>query len=110
MRAFRSAKLRGLVDLLPTIALILIVLGIIYAGLATPTESAAPGVVTAIVIAIIKRRFSFPMLHACAEATARNTAMIGLILLGAYVLNYIITLLESVSAALNRKRASATRR
>jgi C4-dicarboxylate transporter DctM subunit len=88
-----DVKVRGLVDLLPTIILILIVLGTIYAGLATPTESAALGVVAAIVIAIVERRFSFRMLHACAEATARNTAMIGLILLGAYVLNYIITLL-----------------
>ncbi|MGX9963959.1 TRAP transporter large permease [Roseomonas sp. F4] len=88
-----NVKLRGLVDLLPTIVLILIVLGTIYAGLATPTESAALGVVAAIVIAIVERRFSLRMLHACAEATARNTAMIGLILLGAYVLNYIITLL-----------------
>ncbi|WP_439596001.1 TRAP transporter large permease [Falsiroseomonas sp.] len=88
-----AVKLRGLVDLVPTILLILIVLGTIYAGLATPTESAALGVVAAIGIAIVERRFSFRMLHACAEATARNTAMIGLILLGAYVLNYIITLL-----------------
>jgi len=86
-------KLRGLVGLLPTLVLILVVLGTIYAGLATPTESAALGVVAAIVIAIVERRFSLRMLHACAEATARNTAMIGLILLGAYVLNYIITLL-----------------
>jgi tripartite ATP-independent transporter DctM subunit len=88
-----GVKLRGLVDLLPTVALILIVLGTIYAGLATPTESAALGVVAAIAIAVVERRFSFAMLHASAEATARNTAMIGLILLGAYVLNYVITLL-----------------
>jgi tripartite ATP-independent transporter DctM subunit len=86
-------KVSGLVGLLPTIVLILIVLGTIYAGLATPTESAALGVVAAIGIAVVERRFSFRMLHACAEATARNTAMIGLILLGAYVLNYVITLL-----------------
>ncbi|WP_235961188.1 TRAP transporter large permease [Falsiroseomonas selenitidurans] len=88
-----AVKLRGLWDLVPTILLILVVLGTIYAGLATPTESAALGVVAAIFIAVVERRFSFRMLHACAEATARNTAMIGLILLGAYVLNYIITLL-----------------
>jgi C4-dicarboxylate transporter, DctM subunit len=86
-------KIRGLVGLIPTIALILIVLGTIYAGLATPTESAALGVVAAIGIAVVERRFSFRMLHASAEATARNTAMIGLILLGAYVLNYVITML-----------------
>jgi tripartite ATP-independent transporter DctM subunit len=86
-------KIAGLVGLLPTMLLILVVLGTIYAGLATPTESAALGVVAAILIAMAERRFSLRMLHACAEATARNTAMIGLILLGAYVLNYVITLL-----------------
>lgn len=86
-------KLRALVGLIPTLLLIFVVLGTIYAGLATPTESAALGVVAAIGIAVAERRFSFRMLHQSAEATARNTAMIGLILMGAYVLNYVITLL-----------------
>jgi C4-dicarboxylate transporter DctM subunit len=86
-------KLRALVGLIPTLLLILVVLGTIYAGLATPTESAALGVVASLAIAVVERRFSFRMLHQSAEATARNTAMIGLILLGAYVLNYVITLL-----------------
>jgi tripartite ATP-independent transporter DctM subunit len=86
-------KLAALIGLLPTLILIFVVLGTIYAGLATPTESAALGVVAALFIAVVERRFSLRMLHACAEATARNTAMIGLILLGAYVLNYVITLL-----------------
>jgi tripartite ATP-independent transporter DctM subunit len=86
-------KMRALVGLVPTLLLILVVLGTIYAGLATPTESAALGVVAALAIAVVERKFSFRMLHQSAEATARNTAMIGLILLGAYVLNYVITLL-----------------
>jgi tripartite ATP-independent transporter DctM subunit len=88
-----GVKLRALVGLIPTLLLIFVVLGTIYAGLATPTESAALGVVAAIGIAVVERRFSFRMVHVSAEATARNTAMIGLILLGAYVLNYVITLL-----------------
>jgi len=86
-------KLLALVGLIPTLLLIFVVLGTIYAGLATPTESAALGVVAALGIAVAERRFSFRMLHQSAEATARNTAMIGLILIGAYVLNYVITLL-----------------
>jgi tripartite ATP-independent transporter DctM subunit len=86
-------KLRALVGLIPTLILILVVLGTIYAGLATPTESAALGVVAAIAIAVVEGRFSFRMLHFSAEATARNTAMIGLILMGAYVLNYVIGML-----------------
>jgi tripartite ATP-independent transporter DctM subunit len=86
-------KLRALVGLIPTLLLIFVVLGTIYAGLATPTESAALGVVAAIAIAVAEGRFSFRMLHHSAEASARNTAMIGLILMGAYVLNYVIGLL-----------------
>jgi tripartite ATP-independent transporter DctM subunit len=84
-----SVKLRSLIDLAPTAILILIVLGTIYGGLATATESAALGVVGAMVFAAIEGRLNFRMLNASAEATARNTALIGLILFGAYVLNYV---------------------
>jgi C4-dicarboxylate transporter, DctM subunit len=84
-----SEKLRGLVDLVPTLILILVVLGTIYAGLATPTESAALGVVASIVAAALARRLSWKMLNESAAATARTTAFIGLILCGAYLLNYI---------------------
>ena len=83
-------KLASLVGLLPTAILILIVLGTIYGGLATATESAALGVVGAMVFAAIERKLTFRMMHACAEATARNTALIGLILFGAYLLNYVM--------------------
>ena len=84
-----SVKLAGLVDLIPTAILIMVVLGTIYTGLATPTESAALGVVASIIFAAISGRFSWKMLNESAEATARTTAFVGLILCGAYVLNYI---------------------
>ncbi len=85
---------RSIVDLLPTTALIGMVLGTIYAGLATPTESAAFGVVGAVLFAVIDRRFSWRMLNDACAATARTTAMIGLIVLGAFMLNYILTSIE----------------
>ncbi len=84
-------KLWSLVDLAPTALLIFIVLGTIYGGLATPTESAALGVVAAIILAGLGGKLSWKMLNDSAEATARNTAMIGLILFGAYVLNFVFT-------------------
>lgn len=86
-----AARLKTLVDLVPTVLLILLVLGTIYAGIATPTESAALGVVGAIVFAAVTRTLSIRMLHESCIATARTTAMIGLILFGAYVLNYILS-------------------
>ncbi|MCX8133368.1 MAG: TRAP transporter large permease [Roseococcus sp.] len=86
-----SLKLRALRDLVPTLLLILLVLGSIYAGWATPTEAAALGVTGAMGFAALERRLSLRMLHASAEATARNTALLGLIIFGAYLLNYILT-------------------
>ncbi len=87
-------KMRALVDLLPTMLLILLVLGSIYGGLATPTEAAALGVVGAAGFAALEGRLNFRMLNASAEATARNTALLGLILFGAYLLNYILTIIN----------------
>jgi C4-dicarboxylate transporter, DctM subunit len=93
-KATAHEKLRSFVDLIPTTLLILIVLGTIYGGLATPTEAAALGVVAACVFALVSGKLSFSLLHASAEATARNTAMLGLILFGAYMLNYIMVQLQ----------------
>ncbi len=85
---------RIVLDLVPTVLLIGMVLGTIYAGLATPTESAAFGVVGAVVFALIERRLSWKMLNEAAASTARTTAMIGLIVLAAFLLNYILTSIE----------------
>ena len=82
-------KVRALTGLIPTSILILLVLGTIYGGLATATESAALGVIGSMVFAAIEGKLTFRMLNASAEATARNTALIGLILFGAYLLNYV---------------------
>ncbi|MBP0496293.1 TRAP transporter large permease [Pararoseomonas indoligenes] len=89
-----SVKLRSLIGLIPTIALIVMVLGSIYGGYATPTEAAALGVAGSLFFAAIERKLTFAMLNASAEATARNTALLGLIILGAYLLNYILTLIN----------------
>jgi tripartite ATP-independent transporter DctM subunit len=82
-------KLRSLADLIPTIVLIALVLGSIYAGWATPTESAALGVVGAAGVALVSGRLNFKMLNESAVATAHVTAMLGLIICGAYILNYV---------------------
>jgi tripartite ATP-independent transporter DctM subunit len=89
-----SAKLRSLGGLVPTAALIVMVLGSIYGGYATPTEAAALGVAGALFFAAVEGRLSLRMLNASAEATARNTALLGLIILGAYLLNYVLTAID----------------
>lgn len=94
-----GARLRALLDLGPTLALIVLVLGSIYAGFATPTEAAALGVTGALLFAALERRLSLRMLHASAEATARNTALLGLIILGAYLLSFILTSINAPQAS-----------
>ena len=90
--------LRGLLDLLPTFVLIFLVLGTIYLGVATPTESAAFGVSGAFVLALLARRVTPAMLRGCFLSTARSTAVVMLILTGAFILNSTFALLGIPSA------------
>ncbi|OKH88060.1 TRAP transporter large permease [Thalassospira sp. TSL5-1] len=84
----RFASLRHLV---PIVVLFLVVIGSIYAGWATPTESAAVGVAIAFLIAAFNRGVSKEMIHTCLQGTVRITAMIMLVIIGAYFLNFSLT-------------------
>jgi tripartite ATP-independent transporter DctM subunit len=64
---------------LPTALLILSVLGVIFLGIAPPTEASASGAVVATVLAIAYRRFSWRVLRDTALETLRLTSMILLI-------------------------------
>lgn len=86
-------KIASLIDIIPPIVIFMIVMGTIYLGWATPTESAAIGVVCGLAIAILKRRFSIPMLHECMLATVRISSMILLIMVGAHFLNFVVGML-----------------
>ncbi len=63
--------------------LIMAVLGSIFAGIASPTESAAIGVIGALLLALYKRRFSFELLRYASVETVKLTSMIFMILIGA---------------------------
>ncbi len=81
---------RSLPDLIPPLIIFIVVIGSIYAGIATPTESAALGVIIAFVLAAWRKSLSFAMLRDVVEGTMRTTAMIMAILLGAYFLNWVL--------------------
>jgi tripartite ATP-independent transporter DctM subunit len=85
-----EARIRLLPDLLPPLALLMIVVGAIFFGIATATESAAVGIVGALAIAAWRRRLTLPMLRDVCEATVRTTAMVVAILVGAFFLNVVI--------------------
>ena len=77
--------------IIPPLALILIVLGSIFAGIATPTESSALGGVGAIALAAAYRQFSWKMVFDSATETVRVTAMVFGILLGATAFSMAFT-------------------
>jgi tripartite ATP-independent transporter DctM subunit len=86
-----DARLRSLPDLLPPLVIFLVVIGSIYAGIATPTESAALGVVAAFLLAAWRRRLNARVFADIFEGTMRTNAMIMAILIAAYFVNFIIT-------------------
>jgi hypothetical protein len=83
------------VGLIPTGALIFLVLGTIYLGVATPTEAAAFGVTGSLALAALGRSLTSRMLREAGLACARTTAMIMLILTSAFVLQAILALLRT---------------
>ncbi len=83
--------LAALKAILPPLALIIVVLGSIFAGIATPTESSALGSVGAIVLAILYRKFSWRLIFDSALETVKITAMVFAILLGATAFSMTFT-------------------
>jgi TRAP-type mannitol/chloroaromatic compound transport system permease large subunit len=69
--------------LVPPLALIFLVLGTIFIGLATPTEGGAMGATGALLLAIAKRRLTFDLVRQATESTAKLSAFVVFILLGA---------------------------
>ncbi|HUP22068.1 MAG TPA: TRAP transporter large permease subunit [Thermoanaerobaculia bacterium] len=70
------------VAMVPPLALVLVVLGSIFAGVATPTEAGALGALGAIALAALHRRLSMQALRETMAETARLTSMVVFLLIG----------------------------
>ncbi|WGF86631.1 TRAP transporter large permease [Marinivivus vitaminiproducens] len=90
LRTDWSARLRSLPDLLPPLLIFAVIIGSIYTGWATPTESAGVGVLAALALAALRRQVSIAMLRQVIEGTMRTTAMIMAILIAASFLNFVL--------------------
>jgi tripartite ATP-independent transporter DctM subunit len=75
--------------MIPSLALIFLVLGTMFMGLATPTEAGAMGAVGAIVLAVLHQRFSLPLLWDAMDQTMRISSMVLFILIGATVFSLV---------------------
>src|SRR5438067_9229473 len=71
--------------MVPPLFLIFLVLGTIFIGLATPTEGGAMGATGAMILALIKRRLTWDLTRQAAETTAKLSAFVVFILIGARV-------------------------
>jgi tripartite ATP-independent transporter DctM subunit len=86
-RTLRGVKLlrRVLFVLIPPLALIFLVLGTIFLGVATPTEGGAMGATGAVVLALVNRRFNLSMLRQAMNSTAKLTSFVIFILIGSTI-------------------------
>ncbi len=83
-------RLIGLKGTLPPLLLFITMVGSIYAGVATPTEAAALGVMGAMVLAAARGQLSISLMLKVFENTMRVTCMVMFIVAGAVLLNFVL--------------------
>ncbi len=79
-----------LVNVLPFLSIIVVVTGLIFAGLATPTESAAMGVLTTFLLISLYRAMTWQVFKKSVESTLRITVMMFMILTGSTAFSQIL--------------------
>ena len=87
-------RVYSLKDTWSILTLFFIVIGGLYTGWFTPTEAAGVGAFGALVITLVKRRLTWSNLTDSLAQTTRTTAMVFLILIGAHIFGYFLTLSE----------------
>jgi C4-dicarboxylate transporter DctM subunit len=80
-------RLRGLVDLGPVLFLMVAIIGSMYAGIASPTEAAAVGVLGALIVATAQSSLTWPNLRNALMSALRTSSMVGLIIMGAFFMS-----------------------
>jgi len=97
---------------LPALLMPVVLLGGIYSGMTTPTEAAAVAAAYALVISIVLyRSVNFADFYRSVLTSARTSASIGMLIAGALVFNYVVTvenIPQSLSAVLTRWELSPT--
>jgi len=87
----RELLVQALKDIVPPLALILAVLGSIFSGIATPTESSAIGAVGAVILSIFYGSFSVGKMHEVSKETVKVTSMVFAVLIGATAFSMVFS-------------------
>ncbi len=97
-----SRKIRLLfTSVVPVVGLILAVLGSIFFGIAAPTEAAAIGAFAAMLLALARKEFNWPMLKQAVIGTYRSCGMIAVVIFGALAFNGVFLALGGKEVVIN---------
>ena len=96
-----SERFALLAEFLPPVFIFIVVIGSIYMGWATATESAALGVFAALLLTVLRGRFSIAMFVTAGEYTMKTTGMIMLIVIAAFFLNFVMTAVGLTTSIIN---------
>jgi len=96
-----NERLKAVRQVWATLALFILVIGGIYLGVFTPTEAAGIGAAGAFVIALLRGTLTIPSLIGILAATARTTAMLMAVLIGALVFSNFVNVAGVPSTVVN---------
>ena len=82
---------KALVAIIPPLLLIVLVLGSIFAGVATPTESASLGAIGALILAALYKKLNYNLVKEASLETVKTTSMVFAILVGATAFSMVFT-------------------
>jgi C4-dicarboxylate transporter DctM subunit len=91
LHTFEHGRWREAAHVLPVMGILVAVLGGIYSGITTPTESAALGAALAMLMAVGYRSFTRKMFREALMSTVRSTCMLTMIIVGAQILSTGLT-------------------
>lgn len=91
-------KLYALLTVAPLLSLIVVVTGFIFLGIATPSESAAMGVVATLILALCYGRLSWPALKLALMSTMTTSCMMLLVIVGSTGFSQLLAATGSTSA------------
>lgn len=87
----KDQYLIALKSIIPPMLLIIFVLGSIFSGIATPTESSSIGAIGSIILAFVYRKLKFSLLKESALETVKITTMVFTILIGATAFSMVFS-------------------
>jgi tripartite ATP-independent transporter DctM subunit len=89
--AYSTNLKKALIAIIPPLLLIILVLGSIFAGIATPTESASLGAIGSMLLALMYKKLSWNLVKEASLETVKTTSMVFAILVGATAFSMVFT-------------------